>query len=143
MPQPSLSGFLHGGRSASLGRAAVAIAIIALVDWRFDVDISFGFLYLFPMLMVGAHLTRWQIAGVAALCTVLSEAFGPLHWNAQLGVTRLILAFAAFVGAGLYVFEHCCPAISPTNSAGWKLAVIFPGTRSRGGPVKWALARTA
>ncbi len=31
--------------------------------------------------------------------------FGPLHWDAQLGVTRLILTFAAFFGAGIYVFE--------------------------------------
>ena len=105
MPQPSLSGFLGGTRTASLGRAAVAIAVIAAVDWRFDVDIAFGFLYLFPMLMVGAHLSRGQIAGVAALCTGLSEAFGPLHWDAQLGLTRLILTFAAFFGAGIYVYE--------------------------------------
>jgi two-component system sensor kinase FixL len=104
MPQASLSSFLHGSRSASLGRAAVAIAIIALVDWRFDVNISFGFLYLFPMLMVGAHLTRWQIAAVAALCTGLSEAFGAFPWTVQLGVPRLILTFAAFLGAGIYVF---------------------------------------
>jgi PAS domain S-box-containing protein len=83
----------------------VAITIIALVDWRYEVDISFGFLYLFPMLMVGAHLTRWQIGAVAALCTGLSEAFGSFPWNAQLGVTRLILTFAAFVGAGVYVYE--------------------------------------
>jgi PAS domain S-box-containing protein len=105
MPQPSFSGFLDGTRSKSLGRAAVAIAVVALVDWRFDVEISFGFLYLFPMLMVGAHLTRWQIAAVAALCTAFSEAFGSFHWNMQLGVTRLILTFAAFFGAGIYVFE--------------------------------------
>jgi two-component system, LuxR family, sensor kinase FixL len=105
MPPQSLLGFLHGTRSASLARAAIAITAIALVDWRFDVDISFGFLYLFPMLMVGAHLTRWQIAAVAALCTFLSEAFDPFPWTVQLGVPRLILTFAAFFGAGLYVFE--------------------------------------
>lgn len=107
MPQRSLSSFLHGSRSASLGRAAAAIAVIALVDWRFDVNISFGFLYLFPMLMVGAHLTRWQIAAVAALCTGLSEAFAfaSFPWTLPLGVPRLILTFAAFYGAGVYVFE--------------------------------------
>ena len=57
------------------------------------------------MLIVGAHLTRWQIAGVAALCTGLSDAFGPLPWTTELGVPRLILTFAAFFGAGIYVFE--------------------------------------
>jgi PAS domain S-box-containing protein len=90
---------------AVLVRAAAFIAAIALIDWRFDVNISFGFLYLFPMLMVGGRLPRWQVALVAALCTGLSEAFDPFPWVASVGVPRLILTFAAFFGAGLYVFE--------------------------------------
>jgi PAS domain S-box-containing protein len=85
--------------------AGALIAAVALIDWRFDVDISFGFLYLFPMLMVGGRLTRSQTAGVAALCTALSEAFDPFPWTFALGVPRVILTFAAFFGAGLYVFE--------------------------------------
>ena len=75
-------GLLKGSRTAVLGRAAAFIAVIALIDWRFDVNISFGFLYLFPMLMVGGRLARWQIALVAALCTGLSEAFDPFPWAA-------------------------------------------------------------
>ena len=96
---------LRGSRGAVLVRAAAFIAAIALIDWRFDVNISFGFLYLFPMLMVGGRLPRWQVALVAALCTGLSEAFDPFPWAASVGVPRLILTFAAFFGAGLYVFE--------------------------------------
>jgi PAS domain S-box-containing protein len=96
---------LTGSRAVVLARAAVFIAAIALIDWRFDVNISFGFLYLFPMLMVGGRLPRWQIALVAALCTGLSEAFDPFPWAPAVGVPRLILTFAAFFGAGLYVFE--------------------------------------
>src|SRR6516225_82754 len=96
---------LRGSRTAVLARAGAFIAAIALIDWRFDVNISFGFLYLFPMLMVGGRLPRWQIALVAALCTGLSEAFDPFPWAAAVGVPRLILTFAAFFGAGLYVFE--------------------------------------
>jgi PAS domain S-box-containing protein len=96
---------LREKRSVVLTRAAAVIAGIALVDWRFDVNISFGFLYLFPMLMVGGCLARWQMALVAALCTGLSEAFDPFPWAPAVGVPRLILTFAAFFGAGLYVFE--------------------------------------
>jgi PAS domain S-box-containing protein len=96
---------LRGSRTAVLARAGAFIAAIALIDWRFDVNISFGFLYLFPMLMVGGRLPRWQIAMVAALCTGLSEAFDPFPWAPSVGVPRLILTFAAFFGAGLYVFE--------------------------------------
>ena len=88
-------------------RAAAIITAIALVDWRFDVNISFGFLYLFPMLMVGSCLTRWQIAGVAALCTGFVEAFAfdVFPWVTAVAIPRMVLTFAAFTGAGLYVFE--------------------------------------
>jgi two-component system sensor kinase FixL len=96
---------LGGRRAAVLARAAAFIAGIAIIDWRFDVNISFGFLYLFPMLMVGGYLSRWQIALAAALCTGLSEAFDPFSWAPAVGIPRLILTFAAFFGAGLYVFE--------------------------------------
>ena len=97
--------FLRGSRTAILVRAGIAILVIALVDWRLDVNISFGFLYLFPMLMVGGCLNQWQIAAVAALCTGLGEAFDPFPWAAAVGIPRLILTFAAFFGAGLFVFE--------------------------------------
>jgi PAS domain S-box-containing protein len=96
---------MRGSRAAVLARAAASIAVIAAIDWRFDVNISFGFLYLFPMLMVGACLSRWQIALVAALCTGLSEAFDTFPWAANVGIPRLILTFSAFAAAGLFVFE--------------------------------------
>lgn len=95
----------RGSRTEVLIESAIVIAVIALIDWRFDVNISFGFLYLLPMLMVGSRLERWQIAAVAALCTILLEAFDPFPWTATLGIPRVILSFAAFFGAGLYVFE--------------------------------------
>jgi two-component system, LuxR family, sensor kinase FixL len=102
--QPFLR-FLQGGRIAVLLRAGILTTVIALIDWRFDVNISFGFLYLFPMLMVGSDLTRWQLALVAALYTGLSEAFGSFPWAPAVGIPRLILTFAAFFGTGLFVFE--------------------------------------
>src|SRR5579864_9028861 len=97
--------FLQGGRMALLLRAGILTTAIALIDWRFDVNISFGFLYLFPMLMVGSCLTRWQLALVAALYTGLSEEFGSFPWAPAVGIPRLILTFAAFFGTGLFVFE--------------------------------------
>jgi two-component system sensor kinase FixL len=96
---------LGGRRAVVLARAFALIAAIAVIDWRFDVNISFGFLYLFPMLMVGGVLARWQIALTAALCTGLSEAFDPFPWAPAVGIPRLILTFAAFFGAGIYVYE--------------------------------------
>ena len=34
--------------------AGLMIAVIALLDWRVDAPIAFGFLYLFPILFVGS-----------------------------------------------------------------------------------------
>src|ERR1700686_3784804 len=94
--------FLHGSRARILLWAGISTAVIALADWHFEENISFGFLYLFPMLMVGGCLGRWQIAGVAAICTALTEAFDPFPWTTQVGISRVILTFAAFFGAGFF-----------------------------------------
>ncbi len=85
------------------------IGAIAFADWRIEGDIPLGFLYLFPMLVVGSALSRVQIAAVALLCTVLTEAFDSFPWfkNPGAGVPRDILVFSAFFGMGLFVYEVC------------------------------------
>jgi hypothetical protein len=83
-----------------LARAAFLIAFIALLDWRVDLNIYFGFLYVFPMLLVGTVLSRWQILSVAFLCTVLSEFFDPFLFGA-LAVAQDVLVFSALSGMGL------------------------------------------
>jgi two-component system, LuxR family, sensor kinase FixL len=102
---PMLSFFLRGGTKAVLLKAALLIALIAVADWRADKDVTLGFLYLFPMLMVGNVLKRWQIAIVAALCTLLAEIFDSFEWRPSAGIPRDILIFAAFLGMGLFVYE--------------------------------------
>src|SRR5580692_948370 len=96
---------LRGSPRAVLLRAGLMIALIAFVDWRVEGNIPLGFLYLFPMLLVGSVLKRWQIAGVAALCTFLTEMFDSFEWFPEAGVPRDILIFAAFLGVGLFVYE--------------------------------------
>ncbi len=81
------------------------IGVIAFADWRVEGNIPLGFLYLFPMLLVGSVLKRWQIAAVAALCTFLAEMFDSFVWFPAAGVPRDILIFAAFLGMGLFVYE--------------------------------------
>jgi PAS domain S-box-containing protein len=97
--------FFQGSRSAVLLRAALLIAAIALLDWRVVGQIPLGFLYLLPMLIVGSDLQPWQIAAVAVLCTFLAEVFDDLQWNLRLGISRDVLYFAAFFGAGLFIHE--------------------------------------
>jgi PAS domain S-box-containing protein len=100
-----LSFFLRGGTKSVLLKAGFLIALIAIADWRADKDVTLGFLYLFPMLMVGSVLKRWQIGMVAALCTFLAEIFDSFEWRPSAGIPRDILIFAAFLGMGLFVYE--------------------------------------
>jgi len=97
--------FFRGSRRAILLRAAVLIAAIAALDWCVVAAIPLGFLYLFPMAMVGSVLESWQIALVATLCTILAELFDDLVWSQPAGISRDVLFFAAFFGTGIFVRE--------------------------------------
>src|SRR5580698_2167928 len=100
-----LSPLLRGSKRSVLFRAGLLIAAIALIDWRLANDLPLGFLYLLPMLMVGRVLRPWQIAGVALLCTLVTENFDQFVWSIRIGMPRDVLYFAAFFCVGLFVYE--------------------------------------
>jgi two-component system, LuxR family, sensor kinase FixL len=95
--------FFKEEKQSALLKAGIMIAAVALVDWLVVGEIPLGFLYLAPMLVVGASLDPWQISVIAVLCTFLAEIFDDLPWNLRTGLSRDVLYFAAFIGAGLYV----------------------------------------
>ena len=86
-------------------KAVVLIAAIAVVDWLVIAEIPLGFLYLVPMLMVGSVGGRAWIAATAVVCTVLAELFSDLAWSLRTGLSRDVLYFAAFLGAGFFIRE--------------------------------------
>jgi PAS domain S-box-containing protein len=96
---------VRGSRPALLNRALIMIAAIALVDWAIEGNIPLGFLYLFPMLLLGSALNRGGIIAAAALCTLLTEFFDNYDWLTPTALPRDILIFAAFVCMGLFVYE--------------------------------------
>jgi PAS domain S-box-containing protein len=102
---PFFSMFMWGTRRASLTIAALMIGLIALIDAHVAAEIPLGFLYLAPMLVVGASLTRWEIAAVAAICAWLAEAFDEFSWGPNTGLPRDLLYFAAFLCMGLFMQE--------------------------------------
>jgi len=71
--------------------AGLLITVIAAVDWWATHHISLGFLYLFPIIIVGGFLPRTWIVGIAQLCAVLQDAgklrppgyrpFTWVHWT--------------------------------------------------------------
>jgi two-component system sensor kinase FixL len=83
--------------------AGLLIAAIAVVDWATKPFISLGFLYLFPIMILGGFLSRSQLVGVALVCAVLQEAFSNLPENEA--VIRLLFSSAGFVGTGLFISE--------------------------------------
>jgi two-component system, LuxR family, sensor kinase FixL len=74
-----------------------------VVDWATKPYISLGFLYLFPIMILGGFLSRTQLVGVALVCAVLQEAFSNLPENEA--VIRLLFSSAGFVGTGLFISE--------------------------------------
>jgi len=96
---------LKASRELLLIAAAVTIVIVAVVDWRVDLNVSFGFLYLFPMLIVGYYLPPWEVVLTAALCTCFAEKFDPFSWELAAGIPRDVFMFAAFLGTGLFASE--------------------------------------
>ena len=96
---------LQLGRTRLVILASALIAVVALIDWRIDLNVSFGFLYLFPMLMMGICLRRWQIAAVALLCMLLSEWFDPFAWNPEAGIARDLFIFSSYIGTGFFAYE--------------------------------------
>ena len=93
----------RAGRTKLLVIAALVITAIALVDWLTKPYISLGFLYLFPIMMVGGYLSRTQTVAVGLICAVLQEAFSNLPENDA--IIRLAFSSAGFVGTGLFISE--------------------------------------
>ena len=90
-------------RTRLLIAAGVLVTAIAALDWATKPYFSLGFLYLFPIIIVGGFLSRTQIVVAALACAVLQEAFSNLPENEAL--VRLILSSAGFIGTGLLVSE--------------------------------------
>jgi two-component system, LuxR family, sensor kinase FixL len=97
--------FRYLSGTARLILAVILITGVALVDWRVDAPISFGFLYLLPMLLVGGAWRRWQIVAAALLCTMLADLFDPYRFSLAISLPEDILVFAALAGTGLFAYE--------------------------------------
>jgi len=95
--------YAPANRSRMLFVSAMLIVAIAAVDWAATRYISLGFLYLFPIIILGGFLSRAQIVVVALLCAGLQELFSNLPESEA--VVRLILSSAGFAGTGLFISE--------------------------------------
>jgi len=95
--------YVPANRIKLLVIAGLSVTAIAVVDWLTKPYISLGFLYLFPIMIVGGYLSRKQIIGIALVCAYLQEAFSDLPGNEAL--VRLVFSSAGFIGTGLFISE--------------------------------------
>lgn len=98
-----LSIYAPANRWKLLSIAGLLIAAVAVADWLTKPYISLGFLYLFPIMIMGGYLSRKQTVAVAVVCAFLQEAFSNLPRNDA--IIRLIFSSAGFVGTGLFISE--------------------------------------
>ena len=103
MMKDLLSIYAPANRTRMLVVATFLTAAIAAVDWWATHYISLGFLYLFPIIIVGGFLSRPQIVGVALVCAVLEELFSNLPGSEA--VVRLVFSSVGFIGTGLLISE--------------------------------------
>lgn len=94
-----------GRRHVVLACAAALIGAVAVIDWRVAVDVSFGFLYVFPVMLAASVLPRGAIALTAVLCMMLSDLFNPVPFPLSVALLRDLSVFATLTGAGLFVHE--------------------------------------
>jgi len=100
-----LLGYLQSTPRGVLTFAGILVSMIALIDWRVQANVYFGFLYVFPMLLVGTVLPWWQLATVAIVCTVLSEAFDPFPFALVTDLPQGIMLFCTLSGTAFYSRE--------------------------------------
>ncbi len=88
-----------------VGLAFLLTLVIAAIDSRVDAPIAFGFLYLFPVLLVGTVWPRWQVLFTALVCTLLADLFDPFRFSFAVSLPQDVLVFTSLAGTGLFAFE--------------------------------------
>ena len=96
--------YVQSNRAKLLLIAGLLVIAIAVIDWKTTPYLSLGFLYLFPMIIVGGFLSRIQIVAIALVCAVLQEIFSNLPTESE-AIIRLILSSAGFAATGLFISE--------------------------------------
>ena len=90
---------LHSRPRFVLALGAGLIGLIALVDWQIELNATLGFLYLFPMVLLGTRLNAPGLVALALGCTILSDRLDPFSGETELA--RALLIFLTLMTCGL------------------------------------------
>lgn len=84
---------------------AAAVAAVAYTDWVVVANISLGYLYVLPMALCAlVNRLPWTL-GLAGLCTVLQEMFGPAADSIEVRMARSAISLAGYLIVGLLVTQ--------------------------------------
>src|SRR4051812_3972194 len=83
-----------------LTEAMIFVTAIAILDWRVDLNVAFGFLYLFPILLLGTVFSVSHVLVAALVCTVLADWLDPFPFSIAI-LPQDLLVFTSLLGAGL------------------------------------------
>jgi two-component system sensor kinase FixL len=90
---------LQWNPGAVIASGAIVIVAIALADWRIEINVTLGFLYIFPMVFLGTVLNWWQLVIAAFFCTLLSDSLDPFPGDME--SARDLLIFLTLTITGL------------------------------------------
>ncbi len=83
---------------AVIAYAAALIALIAICDWQIEINATLGFLYIFPMMLLGTVLDWWLLVLAALFCTLLSDRLDPFPMEMESARDGLIFLTLAVTG---------------------------------------------
>ena len=79
--------------------ASLLIYLIAITDWQAEINATLGFLYIFPLMLLGMVLNWWQVVFAAAFCAFLSDRLDPFPMEMEF--PRDLLIFLTLASTGL------------------------------------------
>jgi PAS domain S-box-containing protein len=82
-----------------LACGALLVASIAIIDWQIEFNATLGFLYIFPLALLGIVLNWWQLLLLALFCALLSDRLDP--FPADVEAARDLLIFLTVGTTGL------------------------------------------
>ena len=90
--------FLQWSPYVVVAYGALLITIIAVTDGTVEINATLGFLYIFPMMLLGTVLSWWQLMLAAVFCTLLSDWLDPFPMEMESARDILILLTLAATG---------------------------------------------
>src|SRR4030088_53283 len=92
-------------RTIGLLNAVVALAVgaVAYTDWVVIANVSLGYLYVLPIALSGLINPLPITGGLAVVCTVLQDIFGPAAESLQLRIAHNVIGVAGFLVVGFLV----------------------------------------